>query len=292
VGLGEILWDILPAGRQLGGAPANFAYHAMALGGQSRVVSAVGEDALGREILAKIKGAGLDPRFIAVDPEHPTGTVTVKLDPAGVPDFTIHESVAWDYIPFSAELEELASRTDAVCFGTLAQRSQVSRSTIRRFLECTPPDCLRIYDVNLRQAFFDRDILHESLVRCDVLKLNDLELPVLAGALSITGTGDERIRQLLGNYELELIALTLGAKGSRLVGPDTDSFMEAPAVRIADTVGAGDAFTAALAVGMLRLLPLRRIHENATRLAAFVCTLPGAMPEMGLVKEALKSFAC
>ena len=288
VGLGEILWDLLPGGKQLGGAPANFAYHAMALGAESHPVSAVGDDGPGAEILARLGDAGLDTRTVAVLPGRPTGTVTVKLDAGGIPDFTIHEGVAWDHIPFSPGLKNLAAETDAVCFGTLAQRSDTSRTTIRRFLECTQPDCLRICDVNLRQKFYSRGIIHESLVLSDVLKLNDQELPVLAKLLSMKGTESAIIAELFSVYELDLVALTLGEKGSRLFRRDDESFLEAPKVRVADTVGAGDAFTAALAVGLLTGLPLRTLHENATRLAAFVCTQRGAMPDRSGIPEIME----
>ncbi len=280
VGIGEFLWDLLPAGRQLGGAPANFAYHAQALGAESVVVSAVGDDSLGRDLIEQLERIGLDDGFIARDPERPTGTVTVQLDAKGVPDFTIHEGVAWDAIPFSPELKDLAQKADCVCFGTLAQRCEISRHTIQNFVRSTRPDCLRIYDVNFRQHYYDKPIVDQSLAHTDVLKLNEQELPDLARLLSITGSDSEILKTLLKAYELELIALTQGERGSRLVGLNDDSFLETPAVHVEDTVGAGDAFTAALAMGLLQNLPINTIHQNATRLAAFVCTQKGATPEL------------
>jgi len=291
VGIGEFLWDLLSTGKQLGGAPANFAYHARVLGAESLVVSAVGDDPLGKELIGQLQRIGLSDDFIAVDPKRPTGTVTVQLDAKGVPDFTIHEGVAWDAILFSPGLEGVAQRADSVCFGTLAQRSETSRHTIQTFVQSTRPDCLRMFDVNLRQHYFSRPIIEESLAHADVLKLNDQELPVLARLLSITGSETEILKALLKTYELELIALTQGDRGSRLIGFNDDSFLKTPVVQVIDTVGAGDAFTAALAMGLLQNLPIKTIHENATRLAAFVCTQKGATPELpkGKVAELIRS---
>jgi len=285
VGLGEILWDLLPDGKQLGGAPANFAYHAMALGAESHPVSAVGDDAPGAEILARLGDEGLDTRTLAVLPGLPTGMVTVQLDERGVPGFIIHENTAWDHIPFSPDLATLAGRTDAVCFGTLAQRSEESRETIRRFLESTPPGCLKIFDVNLRQRYYSKEMIVKSLSRSDVLKCNDGELPVLSALLRIGGSETDILNRLLVLHGLKLVALTMGEKGSRLVTPHADSFLEAPKLRVADTVGAGDAFTAALAMGLLAGNPIRTLHENATRLASFVCMQKGAMPEMTAIHK-------
>lgn len=285
VGIGEILWDILPEGKQLGGAPANFAYHAMALGSRSHIVSAVGDDPPGREILEHLRRSGLDPEYIAVDAQHPTGVVTVEVDAKGVPAFSIREKVAWDNIVFTGRARGLAASADAVCFGTLAQRSAQSRGSIRRFLESVSQNCLCIYDVNLRQEYYSGEIIRESLRQCDVLKLNDQELPVVAEVLSVSGSEPEILARIIGDYQLKLVALTLGGKGSRLVSRTGSSFMEALNVPVVDTVGAGDAFAAALTVGLLRQLPLREIHENARRLAGFVCTRHGAVPELAAIHE-------
>ncbi len=285
IGIGEILWDLLPESKQLGGAPANFAYHAMALGAQSYIVSAVGCDDSGREILEHVLRVGLDPEYIAVDPKYPTGTVTVQVDAKGIPSFIIHEGVAWDNIVLTGSARNLAATADAVCFGTLAQRSKTSRRSILRLLELVPTDCLCIYDVNLRQSYYSKEIVLESLRRCNVLKLNDQELPVIAGLLSISGSESEILQRMIREYDLKLVALTLGEKGSRLACPGDVSFMDALKVPVVDTVGAGDAFTAALTVGLLEQLPLRVIHENATRLAGFVCTQHGAIAEMAAIRE-------
>jgi len=281
VGLGEILWDMLPAGKQLGGAPANFAYHAQALGAKGVVVSCIGDDELGKEILSQLGGLGLDCRYIAVDKAHRTGTVTVKLDDKGVPDFTIHENVAWDFIPLSAPLLELAARADAVCFGSLCQRSEVSRDTVRRFLEKTKPECLRIFDINIRQSYYSKDIVHKMLETSNVLKLNDDELPVVAELLDIKGAESEILVELVARYDLRLVVLTKGAEGSRLYGPDGDSTCKGiPPAKIADTVGAGDAFTAAVAVGLLNGNGLEQINAHANRVASFVCSQHGATPKL------------
>ena len=281
VGLGEILWDMLPAGKQLGGAPANFAYHAQALGAEGVVVSCIGDDDLGVEISNQLGGLGLDCQYIAMDNSHRTGTVTVKLDDKGVPDFTIHENVAWDFIPLSAPLIDLAARADAVCFGSLCQRSEVSRDTVRRFLEKTKPDCLRIFDINIRQSYYSKDIVHTMLETSNVLKLNDDELPLVAQMLDIKGAESEILAELVARYELHLVVLTKGAEGSRLYGPDGDSESKGvPPEKIADTVGAGDAFTAAVSVGLLKGDGLEQINAHANRVASFVCSQHGATPKL------------
>jgi fructokinase len=280
VGLGEILWDMLPTGKQLGGAPANFAYHAQALGANGVVVSCIGDDDLGNEVLSRLGGLGLDCRYIAVDKAHPTGTVTVKLDENGEPDFTIHENVAWDFIPLSADLLELAVRTDAVCFGSLCQRLEVSRDTVRRFLQATKPDCIRVFDINIRQSFYNKDIVHAMLSLSNVLKLNDEELPIVADLLDITGSQSDILSQLTRRYKLRLIALTRGAGGSRLYAQGQDSSHPGFSAQVADTVGAGDSFTAMMTLGLLRGEELDKINEEANRVASYVCSQSGATPEL------------
>lgn len=286
-GLGEILWDILPAGKQLGGAPANFAYHAQALGAKGVVVSCVGDDELGKEILSQLGGLGLDCRFIAVDKAHPTGTVTVKLDENGKADFTIHENVAWDFIPLDAGLLELAAQINAVCFGSLCQRSEVSRNTVRRFLQATKPDCIRVLDINIRQSYYNKDIVHTMLQVSDVLKLNDEELPVVAKLLDMTGSETNIFSQLTERYALRLIALTRGEAGSRLYGRGEDSNHPGFPAQVADTVGAGDSFTAVMTLGLLQGKELDRINEDANRVASYVCTQSGATPKLpdGLIQN-------
>ena len=280
VGLGEILWDMLPGGKQLGGAPANFAYHAQALGGRGVVVSCIGDDNLGKEILSSLDELQLQRQYIAVDSSHPTGTVTVKLDEGGKPDYIIHENVAWDYIPSNHALLSLAAKTNAVCFGSLCQRSPVSRKTIRSFFAATSADCIRVFDINLRQSYYSKDIVHDMLELSNVLKLNDDELPVVAELLGITGSETDILSQLTERYALRLIALTRGANGSRLYAQGEDSNHQGFPAQIADTVGAGDSFTAAMTLGLLNGKNLDTINEYANRVASFLCSQSGATPKL------------
>jgi len=293
VGLGEILWDMLwtpttkeggweslPDSKQLGGAPANFAYHAQALGGRGVVVSCVGDDELGKEIMRRLEELGLERKYVAVDENHPTGTVTVRLDRHGKPDYTIHENVAWDFIPSDSSLSELAGQTDAVCFGSLCQRSEVSRSTIRNFLQATKPDCIRVFDINLRQSYFNREIVEAMLEVATVLKLNDEELSVVADLLDLTGSETDILSQLMAAYPLRMIALTRGANGSRLYAQGESSDHKGFPAQITDTVGAGDSFTAAMTLGLLQGKPLDWINEYSNRVASFVCSQSGATPKL------------
>jgi fructokinase len=281
VGLGEILWDRLPEGKQLGGAPANFAYHAQALGGRGVVVSCIGDDDLGKEILSCLDEMRLDRKYVVVDAGHPTGTVTVRLDENGKPDYIIHENVAWDFIPSSSALLSLAAQTDAVCFGSLCQRSEVSRKTVRSFLAATRPDCIRLFDINIRQSYYNDDVVNTMLELSNVLKLNDDELSIVAGLLGIEGSETNVLSKLIQRYGLSLIALTKGPEGSRLYTGSRDSECEAAAIgKIADTVGAGDAFSAAIAIGWLRGDDLDKINSKASRVASFVCSQRGATPPL------------
>lgn len=280
VGLGEILWDLLPSGRQLGGAPANFAFHARQLGALGTVVSAVGADPLGQAILERLPALGLETRFVAVPDGCPTGTVSVSLDARGTASYTIHENVAWDHIPFTADMQSLAERADAVCLGSLAQRHADSRAAIRQFLAATRADCLRIFDLNLRQHYFDRETVETTLSRCQVLKLNDEEWPVLAGLLEHDPALPGGFGTLAARYGLNLVALTCGPRGSLLYSPSGISRLDAAPTQVVDTVGAGDAFTAALAVGLLRGLPLMTVHRHASLVAAYVCSQSGATPTL------------
>ena len=280
IGLGEVLWDMLPDGKQFGGAPANFAYHAKALGADAHVVSCVGDDDLGREILDRLDGLQLSHDDVALTDLHPTGTVSVELDADGKPDYVIHEPVAWDVIPWSERLTALAGQTDAVCFGSLAQRSAVSRRTIRDFLAATPAACLRIFDINLRQHYYSGEIITTSLQTANVLKLNDEELPEIARLLSIPGDEEEVLKTLRERFDLTLIALTKGDRGSLLLTADGQSIHAGQPAEIADTVGAGDAFTAVLAMSWMQGRELDAINARANRIASFVCSKNGATPEM------------
>jgi len=280
VGIGELLWDIFPTGRELGGAPANFAYHASALGGDGLIVSCVGSDSLGDEILERLGTLSLSCKYVARDTGHPTGTVSVKVGAEGNPSFTIQENVAWDFIPKSQQLMELGKSINAVTFGTLAQRSEVSRATIRAFISQIPSGVLCICDINLRQKFYSREVIEWSLEACNVLKLSEEELPVLARLLSMEGDELQLLCQLATRFNLELIALTKGARGSLLYSQEQVSAHEGYKTEVVDTVGSGDAFTAALALGMLSGSDLGTINDYANRVASIVCTKRGATPPL------------
>lgn len=287
VGLGELLWDLLPGGKQLGGAPANFVYHAQALGARGIPVSGIGCDDLGRELETHLHGIGLETRYISKTDRHPTGTVTVTLDTAGVPSYTIHAPVAWDAIPFSEDLGKLAAGADGVCFGSLAQRDVRSRKTILAFLDAMKQDALRVFDINLRQQYYSREVVEQSLKRSHVFKLNDQELPVVGEMLGLPDAAPRRaLPALAERFGLHLIALTRGASGSLLFADG--QFSEHPGLKasVVDTVGAGDAFTAALVVGWLRGVQLDSLNRAANRVAAFVCGNAGATPDYdGRFKE-------
>lgn len=281
VGLGEALWDMLPAGRQIGGAPANFAYHAGQFGHRAYAVSAVGRDELGQELISKFEEAKLNMVIPQVD--YPTGTVGITLNESGIPQYEIREDVAWDNIPVSEELLALAQDTSAVCFGSLAQRNIVFRRTIQRFLEAMPDNrqTFKIFDVNLRQNYYDREVIGTSLEYCNILKLNDEELPIIVQLLGVEGCGDEeKCRCLMKKYSLDILILTQGSRGSYVFTEDETSFIETPKVEVADTVGAGDAFTGAFVGSLLNGKSVREAHITAVRVSAYVCTQHGAMPEI------------
>ncbi|MES2789005.1 MAG: carbohydrate kinase [Planctomycetota bacterium] len=279
VGLGEILWDIMPSGTFLGGAPANFAFHANQLGARGLVVSAVGNDALGQQILDKLESLGLATTGLRRVP-HPTSTVTVATVD-GQPAYTIHTGVAWDYLPFDDALQNLARQADAVCFGSLAQRSPDSRHSLQQFLEATRKDCCRVFDINLRQHYYDTETIQTALELSHVLKLNHEELPIVADLLGLPAAPDATINALLQRFGLRLIALTRGGDGSSLYSRWRVSHHPGePVAQIADTVGAGDSFTAALVMGLLHQDDLDVIHDRASKLASFVCTQRGATPQI------------
>ncbi|MFC2096797.1 carbohydrate kinase [Bacteroidota bacterium] len=278
VGLGELLWDLLPGGKQLGGAPANFAFHTQQLGGTSYIVSMIGNDRNGTEIKNKLEEFELSDDFIGTNPDYPTGTVSVKLDKEGNPDYIIHKDVAWDQIPWNNNLKELASITDAVCFGSLAQRNLNSSISIHNFLSAVDINCLVVFDINLRQSFYTKEIIESSLSKCNILKINEDELIILSELLSIKNNEDQILIKLIENYNLELIALTRGKKGSLLFNGKEKSIFEVPPVRVCDSVGAGDSFTAALVIGQLKGLNIGDCHRLASGLSAFVCTQKGGMP--------------
>ena len=279
VGMGEALWDVLPEGKKLGGAPANFAYHVSQFGLNSRVVSAVGQDKLGTEILDNFREKRLQGIIETVP--YPTGTVQVTLDNEGVPCYDIKEGVAWDNIPYTEKLDQLARQTQAICFGSLAQRSIVSRETIARFLDTMPdtPDTLKIFDINLRQSFYTKEILCDSFSRCNVLKINDEELVTVSRLFGYPGIDlQDKCWILLAKYNLKMLILTCGVNGSYVFTPGHVSFVETPTVQVADTVGAGDSFTAAFTAAIIRGRSVREAHQLAVDTSAYVCTQQGAMP--------------
>lgn len=279
VGMGEALWDVLPEGKKIGGAPANFAYHVSQFGLPGYVVSAVGDDALGKEIVENFTSKGLN-QLIAEVP-YPTGTVQVEIDQAGIPQYDIKENVAWDNIPYTDSLEALAKRTKAVCFGSLAQRNVVSRDTINRFLDAMPQsdDSLVVFDVNLRQGFYNKEILCNSMSRCNILKINDEELVTVSRMFGYPGIDlQDKCWILLGKYNLKMLILTCGINGSYVFTPGNVSFQPTPKVEVADTVGAGDSFTAAFISSILKGRSVQEAHSRAVRTSAYVCTKKGAMP--------------
>lgn len=279
VGLGEVLWDVLPEGRKLGGAPANFAYNVRQFGFDSLAISAVGNDKLGDETLAALKDKGLD--FIMPQVPYPTGTVLVSLDDEGIPAYDIRENVAWDNIPFTPEMKAAAQSCRAVCWGSLAQRNVVSRTTINSFLDAMPDGGgrLKVFDINLRQKFYTKEVIMESLRRCNVLKINDEELVVIGRLFDYPGL-DMRNKcwLILGKYNLDMLVLTCGVNGSYVFTPGRVSFQETPRVDVVDTVGAGDSFTGAFCAAILKGMPVPEAHRLAVEISAYVCTQSGAMP--------------
>lgn len=279
VGMGEALWDVLPEGKKIGGAPANFAYHVSQFGLPSCVVSAIGDDALGKEIIENFTSKGLD-QLIAEVP-YPTGTVQVEIDQTGIPLYDIKENVAWDNIPYTKHLDALAKRTKAVCFGSLAQRNVVSRETINHFLDTMPKDddSLIVFDVNLRQGFYNKEILCKSMQNCNILKINDEELITVSRMFGYPGIDlQDKCWILLGKYNLKMLILTCGINGSYVFTPGNVSFQPTPKVEVADTVGAGDSFTAAFIASILKGKSVTEAHTIAVKTSAFVCTQKGAMP--------------
>jgi len=310
VGIGELLWDVFPDGKRLGGAPVNFAFYCGQLGAEAYPVSCIGAGPLGAEIRKVLAALNVDISYVAEDAEHPTGTVRVTLDADGRPSYEICEGAAWDVLAVSgpwkcdsalgapketnrrpdAKLDELAEKTAAVCFGSLAQRSVISRATIRRFLTKTPPAALRMFDVNLRQTFYSKEIIEKSIELSNVLKLSDEELPMLAAIFGLSGSVQDQLAALLDRFGLRLIAYTRGADGSLLVAPDETHEHPGCPVEVVDSVGAGDSFTATLCMGLLNGKSLSEINDRANRVAAFVCSQAGATPvlQQGILDEVIK----
>jgi len=280
IGLGEVLWDLLPSGPQLGGAPANFAAHAHALGAHGQLISRVGRDELGDEIRRRHAAIGFDGSLLQTDATAPTGTVAVTLSATGQPTFEIVPDVAWDRLEVTPEALAAVQAADVVCFGTLAQRHPTARTALRTLVAAARPGALRLLDLNLRAPHGDLDTVRWSLGAATVLKLNHEELALLAPPLELAGDEHECVDQLGRRHGFAAVALTRGARGSLLWTPRaTDSHAGIP-VAVRDTVGSGDAFTAAFALGLLAGWPLAEINRQANAVAAFVCTQPGATPPL------------
>ena len=281
VGLGEVLWDLLPAGKSMGGAPANFAYMANALGDRGVIASRVGVDPLGEEVYTAMVNFGISTQYLQRDEKHATGSAEVAIDAAGQPVFTIKEPASWDFLEWTPGWEELAQLADVVCFGSLAQRSPVSAATMDRFLQNSRSDAIRIFDVNLRQSYYTREILKRSLQYADIVKLTDQELLSVTALTGLDADGDEeRARRLLDEWDLRLVCITRGSRGSMLVSQNETVEHPGFKVCVVDAVGAGDAFTACLVHYLVRGRPLQEIGEFANRLASWVTTQVGATPSL------------
>jgi fructokinase len=290
IGIGEVLWDMLPSGRQLGGAPGNFACHARALGASACVITRVGADNFGNDIRQRFEQQGIADGTLQVDESAPTGTVTVTLSEKGNPNYVIHENVAWDHLAVTPAALKAIRGADAICFGSLAQRGEISRASIQRLVSAAPANSLRVFDINLRQKYFSREIIEQSLRLANVLKLNDSELSFLATMFDLTGSTQKQIETLAQKFSLQLVAFTRGAEGSLLFQSGEWSDRPSLPVKIVDTVGAGDAFTAALVMGLLREMRLDEINQLANEVARYVCSCAGATPP--LPKSICERFAC
>lgn len=277
IGIGELLWDLLPNGKELGGAPANFTYHTNFLGANSTIISTLGHDESGEEIRSLLKKRNLKYSINTVN--YPTGWVSVKLD-NGIPNYVIHENVAWDFIGLNKEVISDLENADAICFGTLSQRSKTSFKSIHKALKLVPVTALKVFDVNLRQTYYTKNIIEVSLECANVVKLNDEELVILSEIFHLPTAPEEACKQLLKQFDLKLLALTRGAQGSVLFTPTEISNFPTPKVVVVDTIGAGDSFTAAMVVGFLKGKPLTQLHKEASEYAAKICTYKGATPKL------------
>jgi len=278
-GIGEVLWDVFGEQKAFGGAPANFACYCNAFGAEAYVISCMGNDKPGREGLDFLVSHGVNISGIVISEAFETGIVNVELDAEGKPEYEIRKNVAWDNIPFTKEMEEIAKKMDVVCFGSLSQRNIISKTSIEKFLDVTSPECLRMFDINIRENYYSDDIILSSLKRANALKINDDELPLLAKLLGISGSDEEQVNAILKQYNLKLVILTCGAKGALMVSENELSFEAAPKPQsIISTVGAGDSFTAAAIVGYLQYKKLSEINKHANAVASYVCTQTGAVP--------------
>lgn len=270
VGIGELLWDMLPTGKKAGGAPINFVYHASRLGAEGYAISAVGDDDLGHEILKELDNNSI--QYLIEKVPYPTGTVQVTLQ-NGIPDYVINERVAWDHLSPTSNAIDLAERADAICFGTLGQRSAQSRETIQAILSFAPDEAYRCFDINLRQHYYTKELIEESLYLANVFKINDAELAVLRDMFRLEGTDKEVAKWFIERYNLRMLVLTAGASYSTIYTVKEESTLQTPEVQVADTVGAGDAFSGALIISLLKGASLKEAHEFAVKTAAYVLSL-------------------
>ena len=292
LGIGELLWDVLPEGKRLGGAPANFSVMAGRLGNHAAILSRVGRDDLGREAVHQLDPLPSDTSFLQIDPVHETGRVTVSFN-GGQPEYNIHHPVAWDFMELSDEWVRLAERADVICFGSLAQRSVESRQTIQTIAAQASSRCVRIFDANLRPPFYSGEVIQESLELATVLKMNDAEVPQVLALLGMPGdedAGGESLRRgaarlLMEFPTLQLVAITCGGHGSLLITRDEWNQHPGFRVKVADTIGAGDAFTAAMAHYLLRGAELPVLNDAGNRWGSWVASQSGAMPPLAEAKR-------
>ncbi len=280
VGLGEILWDVFPDEKRPGGAPANVAFQVQQLGGQGVIVSRIGTDSSGDELVTFLESKGLQTSAIQRDPTAPTGRVTVSFNDQNQPEYVIHEGVAWDNLEFHDELSQLMQKAKAVCFGTLAQRCEKSRTSIQQAVQATSPDCLRVYDVNIRQSYYDIAWIEASLKLANIIKLNDEEVELLAPLLGLPSDFQAFSKKLIQKFDLDLVCITRGANGCLLSSQDDVVDVAGERIQVADTVGAGDAFTAGLIVSQLQGKTLKDSGHFANKIGGIVASHRGAMPEL------------
>ena len=275
VGIGELLWDLLPDGKQVGGAPVNFVYHAAQCGGEGIAISAVGNDSLGKELESQLNLNGINHSLDYID--YPTGTVSVSLN-EGIPSYSIIEDVAWDHISISPETLYHIKRADVICFGTLALRSDKSKNTILALLSEAKSDSLLLFDINIRQHYYSKSLIDLLMTKANILKINDEELVLLQDLFELPGNEDEACMQLIHDYQLKYLILTAGSRYSSIYTKDEKSVIDTPLIKVKDTVGAGDAFSGSFICSILMGKTLKEAHQNAVNIAAFVCSKEGAWP--------------
>ncbi len=277
-GIGELLWDVLPESEQLGGAPINFAYHVSALGAEAVAISTIGNDRRGEKALKELQNKGVDTSYISVLEQFPTGYVTARVDGKGIAAYEFPDDVAWDHLVINPAAQQCAAELNAICFGTLGQRSDPARLTIQRYLQSTTDTIVKVCDLNLRQNFYSRTTIETSLRLSTILKLNDDELTIVSSLFLFDGSEHEKLEALRKHFDLDLVILTRGSNGSILLTEDEISRHQGIDTKIVDTIGAGDSFTAAVVTGLLLNKTLDEINEKANCLAAYVCSQSGAMP--------------